>query len=263
MSIQTSTHLSTPSEFTAASAEQYKAEGYFSPVAVSDPDEARHYRGLFDDLERSVGKEKAQIGLVDEHFREKFIWELATHPKILDAIELILGPDFYLLATHFFNKYGEGEDANAFVAWHQDVTFWGLEPPYAITAWYAVDDSDQENGCMQVLPKTHISGIQEHGKSDASGNLLSINQEVSVSDEMASTAVDLPLKAGQMSLHDGTIIHGSLPNKSDRRRCGLTMRYVPAWVKQAEANSYGSKWNAILMRGKDPEGNFTSVERPF
>lgn len=255
--------LSQTETFSQSDAEQYKSEGYYSPITVVDSAEARRYRELFDDLERRVGKEKAQIGLIDEHFREEFIWELATHPKILDAIEAILGPNFYLLATHFFNKYGEGEDASAFVAWHQDVTFWGLEPPYAITAWYAVDDSDQENGCMQVLPKTHIAGIQEHGKSGTTGNLLSINQEVAVTAEMAGTAVDLPLKAGQMSLHDGTIIHGSLPNKSTRRRCGLTMRYVPAWVKQAEANSYDSKWNAILMRGEDPDGNFTPVERPF
>lgn len=249
--------------FTSQDAQQYKDQGFFAPITVVESEEASRYRTQFDNLESRVGKEKAQIGLVDQHFQEEFIWELATNPVVLDAIEAIVGPDFYLLATHFFNKYGEGEDASSFVAWHQDVTFWGLEPPYAITAWYAVDDADQENGCMQVLPKTHISGIQEHGKSETEGNLLSINQEVSVSPELAATAVDMPLKAGQMSLHDGTIIHGSLPNKSDRRRCGLTLRYVPAWVKQAKANSYDSKWNAILMRGSDPAQNFTEVARPF
>ena len=132
-----------------------------------------------------------------------------------------------LLATHFFNKYGEGEEAEAFVAWHQDVTFWGLEPPTAITAWYAVDDSDVENGCMQVIPCTHVSGVVEHGKAEQAGNLLSINQEVHVTSDEAASAVDLPLQAGQISIHDGTLIHGSLPNRSNRRRCGLTLRYVP------------------------------------
>jgi len=249
--------------FSATDAQFYKDQGYFTPITVFGADEAAAYRQKFDALESRVGKEKAQIGLLDEHFNEEFIWEIARNPTILNVIEEIVGPDFYLLATHFFNKYGEGEDASSFVAWHQDVTFWGLEPPYAITAWYAVDDADQENGCMQVLPATHESGIQEHGKSDTAGNLLSINQEVAVSDKLAATAVDMPLRAGQMSLHDGTIIHGSLPNRSDRRRCGLTLRYVPAWVKQTTINSHDSKWKAIMIRGKDEAQNFPQLATPF
>lgn len=134
--------------FSATDAQFYKEQRYYSPIMVFDADGAAAYRQKFDALESRVGKEKAQIGLVDEHFKEEFIWEIVMNPTILDAVEEIVGPDFYLLATHFFNKYGEGEDVSSFVAWHKDVTFWGLEPPYAITAWYAVDDADQDNGCM-------------------------------------------------------------------------------------------------------------------
>lgn len=240
----------------------YKENGFLGAINIVDPTGAEEIRQQFDLLEAKVGKEKAQVGLVDHHFEEEFIWQLATHPRILDAVEALIGPNIHLLATHFFNKYGEGEDASAFVAWHQDVTFWGLEPPYAITAWYAVDSSDRENGCMQVIPNTH-HGIVEHGKSDQQGNLLSINQEVEVTPEQIATAVDLPLQAGQMSLHDGTLIHGSLPNRSDRRRCGLTLRYVPTWVKQSAANSYGKRWQAILVRGEDTEQNFERLEPPY
>lgn len=240
----------------------YKENGFLGAIDIFNSDKANHYRQEFNELEAKVDQKTAQIGLVDYHFQHKFIWELATHPRILDAVEAVIGPDFYLLATHFFNKYGEGEKASAFVAWHQDVTFWGLEPPYAITAWYAVDDADRENGCMQVIPNTH-HGILEHGKSNQAGNLLSINQEVHVTPEQLATAVDLPLRAGQMSLHDGTLIHGSLPNRSNRRRCGLTMRYVPTWVKQADLNSYAKRWNAILVRGEDKEQNFEPVAAPF
>ena len=192
----------------------------------------------------------------------KWVWWTTTLRRILsgnlphtlrslNAIEKLIGPNVFLLATHFFNKYGEGDQAEAFVAWHQDVTFWGLEPPMAITAWYAVDDSDEENGCMQVIPGTHVSGVVEHGKAEQSGNLLSINQEVHVSPEQSASAVDLPLDAGQVSIHDGTLIHGSLPNRSNRRRCGLTLRYVPTWVRQAEANSFGGRWKPVLVRGQD------------
>ena len=247
---------------TAEQAQFYKENGFLGEIDIISQEEAAPYRQQFDAFEASFDKETAQIGLVDHHFSQEFIWELATHPRILDAVEAVIGPNFHLLATHFFNKQGEGPDTDAFVAWHQDVTFWGLDPAYAITAWYAVDGSDQENGCMQVIPNTH-HGIREHGKSDQSGNLLSINQAVEVTPEMATTAVDLPLKAGQMSLHDGTLIHGSLPNRSDRRRCGLTMRYVPTWVKQFEDNSTGGKWKSILVRGEDAEKNFGSLEAPF
>ena len=118
------------------------------------------------------------------------------------------------------------------------------------------DDSDVENGCMQVIPCTHVSGVVEHGKAEQAGNLLSINQEVHVTPEEAATAVDLPLRAGQISIHDGTLIHGSLPNRSNRRRCGLTLRYVPTTVRQAEDNSLDGRWKPVLVRGKDEENNF-------
>ena len=184
-------------------------------------------------------------------------------PTILDSIEKLIGPNVFLLATHFFNKYGEGDQAEVFVAWHQDVTFWGLEPPMAVTAWYAVDDSDAENGCMQVIPGTHVSGVVEHGKAQQAGNLLSINQEVHVSPEQAASAVDLPLHAGQVSIHDGTLIHGSLPNRSDRRRCGLTLRYVPTSVRQAEEKLFGRPLETGAGSGQGRGEQLRRVEDPL
>lgn len=240
--------------------QEYEAQGFLTKIAVANAEEARLIREQFDALEAREGREKTQVGLLDRHFDTPFIWELATHPVILDHVEALIGPDILLLATHFFCKYGRNE---RFVAWHQDVTYWGLEPPLALTAWYAVDDSDVENGCMRVLPGTHRDGVRAHGKSDQEGNLLSINQEVPVTPEEESRAVDLELRAGEMSLHDGALIHGSLPNRSERRRCGLTLRYVPPWVRQAETNSQGRRWKAILVRGVDERHHFEALPRPF
>ena len=253
-------------DLSTAQGEAYKRDGFIQAIDVIEEPQVSRYRQSFDDLEARVGKETAQIGLIDHHFEEKFIWEIATHPTILDTIEALIGPNVLLLATHFFNKYGEGDDAEVFVAWHQDVTFWGLEPPMAITAWYAVDDSDVENGCMRVIPSTHVPGVVEHGKAQQAGNLLSINQEVHLTPEQAASAVDLPLRAGQISIHDGTLIHGSLPNCSERRRCGLTLRYIPTWVRQAEENSVaslGGRWKPVLVRGTDAEQNFGARARPW
>ncbi len=240
--------------------ETYQNDGFLTGIRVADDLEAKHFRKEYDALEAKVGAEKCEIGLIDWHFDYKFIWELASHPKIIDVIEALIGSDIMLLATHFFCKYGPREK---FVAWHQDVTYWGLEPPVAVTAWYAIDDSDIGNGCMQVISGSHSKGIQEHGKSDQKGNLLSINQEVPVTTSEAESAVNLVLKAGEMSIHHGMIIHGSLPNHSKRRRCGLTIRYIPPSVKQAEDNSLKRPWKPILLRGEDRYRNFATEPNPF
>lgn len=239
----------------------YETEGFLTGIQISDEAEATRYRKAFDELEAREGREKCQMGLIDWHFDHEFIWDLATHPKIVDCIEFLIGPNVMMLATHFFCKYGP--DEKKFVAWHQDVTYWGLEPPEAITAWYAIDDSDCENGCMRVIPGTHRSGIRAHRKSDREGNLLSINQEVPVSKEEEQHAADFILRSGEISIHHGDLIHGSLPNQSTRRRCGLTIRYVPTWVKQVEVNSLGQTWSAILLRGENKERNFGELAKPF
>ncbi|HZO87899.1 MAG TPA: phytanoyl-CoA dioxygenase family protein [Chthonomonadaceae bacterium] len=238
----------------------YQREGFLSGIRVVEEAEAARYRALFDELEAREGREKAQIGLLDRHFDQPFIWELATRPEVLDCVESLIGPNILLLATHFFCKYGQ--DAK-FVAWHQDVTYWGLEPPSALTVWYAVDDSDCENGCMRVLPGTHCGGVREHGKAQAQGNLLSINQEVPVTPEEENRATDLILRAGEVSIHDGALIHGSLPNRSHRRRCGLTLRYVPTSVRPVALNSMGKTWHAVLVRGEDREKHFGERAQPF
>ena len=230
---------------------RFAREGYLTNLAVLSHDEARVVREQFDTLESRVGRDVAQIGLLDRHLTEPFIHDLATHPKVLDAVASVLGPDFFLLATHFFCKYGEGDAAAKFVAWHQDVTYWGLEPPVAVTVWLAIDDADEENGCMRVIPGSHADGIREHGTAAQSGNLLSINQEVPVSEAEEASAVNLPLVAGFASLHDGCLIHGSLPNMSTRRRCGLTLRYIPTEVHQGTLNSHGKHWKPILVHGTD------------
>ena len=245
---------------TAQQIESFRTKGFLSPIRIADETEVRGYRAAFDLLEEKEGQEKSQIGLLDRHMDQPFVWELATNRAILDCIEALIGPNIMLLGTHFFCKYGP---SHRFVAWHQDVTYWGLEPPITATAWFAIDDSDVGNGCMQVIPETHSLGIQEHGKAERAGNLLSINQEVEVSKEEEAQAVDLILKAGEISLHHGMLIHGSLPNPSMRRRCGLTLRYIPTAVRQVKLNSHGKSYQAILVRGEDREQHFDRIPAPF
>ena len=241
--------------------EFFEENGYLNGIRIHDDAEVARIRQAFDELEQREGREECMIGLQGRHIDVPFVWELASCPKILDRIEDVMGPDIMMIATHFFCKYPDHTDK--FVAWHQDVTYWGLEPPYAITAWYAVDDSDVENGCMRVIPGSHRWGILEHGKSATPGNLLSINQEVKSDELDDSQAVDLILKAGEISIHHGHLIHGSNPNRSNRRRCGLTLRYSPPHVKPVRPNSIGKPWEAMLVRGEDREKNFGETTLKF
>ena len=189
----------------------------------------------FDALEAREGKERCRHGLFDRHRDLEFIWRMATNPKVIDCVEAIVGANVLMLSTHFFCKYpepsrtswerirriaGRGSSlAEIFVDRHQDVTYWALEPPYAITAWIAIDDSDTENGCMRVIPASHMNGIVPHTTSSKPGNvLLSRNQALPPDVVDESKAVDLVLRAGQMSLHHGMLYHGSNPNRSMRRR---------------------------------------------
>lgn len=238
----------------------YEQDGFLFGIRVVSPEKAKEFQESYNKLEAELGRDKCATGLLDRHYDQRFIWDIATTPNVLDVVESLIGPDILLLATHFFCKYGPSDK---FVAWHQDVTYWGLEPAESITAWYALDDSDTGNGCMRAIPGTHRRDIVEHGKSGTGKNLLSVDQEIAVSAEDEKRAVDLILKAGEISLHDGKVFHGSLANRSPRRRCGLTLRYIPPRVKQVAVLPGQRPYRPILVRGRDDQNNFDPVTPPF
>ena len=243
-------------------ATSYQRDGYVSEIDVFSSKEIAGYRRQFDQLEEREGREKCQIGLQSWHLKEHFIWEMATDSHLLDATEAVMGPNIMLLSTHFFCKYPVAEIEH-FVAWHQDVTYWGLEPEEAHTAWIAVDDSDVENGCMQFIPGSHAGGIAPHAKSAEGGNLLSINQEIPDEHVDQDSVTPIEIKAGQISIHDGRLFHSSRPNRSSRRRCGMVCRFIAPHVRQTRLNSVGEQWPAILLRGVDEHGHYDSPPHPF
>ena len=247
-------------QLTKQQIEAFRRDGFLSGIRAGDVAQAQHYQQAYNAVEAKEGREKCQVGLTDQHFNIRFVWDIAVNPVILDSIESVIGPDIMLLSTHFFCKYGPTEK---FVAWHQDVTYWSIEPPIAISAWYAVDDVDCENGCMQMIPGSHKLGIIEHGKAKQTGNLLSINQEAGVSESDAKQAANIVLKAGEFSLHDGLTLHGSQPNRSSRRRCGVTNVYVPSYVNQTKKHSGGGYWSGVMVRGVNKSSSFGERPCPF
>jgi ectoine hydroxylase-related dioxygenase (phytanoyl-CoA dioxygenase family) len=143
------------------------------------------------------------------------------------------------------------------VSWHQDSTYWGLDPADVITAWVAFSDSNAENGAMRVIPASHRIDQVPHRDTFSPENLLSRGQEVMV-DVDDRQAVMMPLRAGEMSLHHVRLIHGSDPNPSDTRRVGFAIRYIPTHVRQVA----GAHDAATLVRGVDRFGHFAAEERP-
>ena len=240
----------------------YEREGFLTGIEIFSPEEIAGYRRQFDELESRLGKETASIGMVSRHFEYEFIWRLAADERVVDVMSALMGPDVMLLATHFFCKYPGVEEGKKFVAWHQDVTYWGLEPAEAHTAWIAIDKADRDNGCMQVVAGSHASGaIVPHGKAASDGNLLSVNQEIPDDLIDRSKVRHLELEAGQISVHHGRTYHCSNPNISDRRRCGLTVRYIRPEVRPAA--DCEMEHRPILLRGVDSYKNFELISHPF
>jgi len=146
-----------------------------------------------------------------------------THPQLLDLVEPLIGPDIILWASAVFCKPAT---TGLEVPWHQDGQYWPIRPRATVTAWIALDDVDRGNGCMRVIPGSHRMGEFSHAVSDRED--LVLNNVLDDPRIDLASARDIELEAGQVSLHDVELVHGSQPNTSGRRRAGFAVRYMPA-----------------------------------
>jgi phytanoyl-CoA dioxygenase PhyH len=225
----------------------YQHHGYYAPIKVMSSDEAAGIRRKLEAHETANGALK---GAMRHKSHLLFTWldGLIRHPAILDAVESVIGPDILCWSSTFFIK--EARDPG-FVSWHQDSTYWGLDPADIVTAWVALSESTAENGAMRVIPDTQTLEQIAHRDTFNAANLLTRGQEIAVEVD-ASKAVMLTLLPGEMSLHHVRLIHGSDPNPSARRRIGFAIRYLPTHVRQI----VGTRDSATLVRGVDRFGNF-------
>lgn len=232
---------------------RYQRDGYYFPLDVLSESETHELRGKLEAYERANGGPIQGDKRHKAHLYLTWLNDLIRHPRIVDAVEDVLGPNLLCWSTSFFIK--EASDAG-FVSWHQDATYWGLSSPDVVTAWVAFTPANLLNGCMKFSPGTHRMQL-EHRDTFDKNNLLSRGQEIAVKvDE--SAGVDAILKPGQASLHHVLLAHGSEPNKSNDRRIGFAIRYIPTHVKQA----VGIKDSATLVRGVDDHHHFDHEPRP-
>jgi hypothetical protein len=242
-----------PQTLSIAQIRQYNALGYVSRLTAFGGQAAKQNRSYFDALLAQAGPDG---GYAVNCFqaRLKGVWDLCTNPTILDHVQDIVGPNIICWASHFFAKL-PGDPKT--VPWHQDASFWHLAPARTVTVWLAIDDTDEENSAMRFLPGTHDKG-ELQGQAAGDGNVL--NKEL-IRTEAMGEPVSNALTAGQFSLHADMLAHGSLPNRSDRRRFGLTIRYCPPEVTITD-EIWKQGIEAIIARGKDPTGNWKHHSRP-
>lgn len=155
---------------------------------------------------------------------DAFWYRLVSDPRLLNVAEQFIGPDIALFATHYICKE---PSVGREVPWHQDGAFWPLEPMEVVSLWLAVGPSTIDNGCLEVVPGSHRSELQELVPSGP-------DEALSRKTPMAAEPVDaiaLELEPGDVSVHHPAILHGSKPNQSTSWRRGLTIRYIPTTTR--------------------------------
>ena len=234
-------HL-TPSQI-----EQYHRDGCVHPVRAIGEADALELRRKLEAFEDDNGGPLRGDLRHKSHLLFAWLADLVRDSRIVDAIEDLYGPDLLCWSTNFFIK-----EANhpAYVSWHQDSTYWGLDRPDVVTAWIALTPSNETNGAMEYIPGTHTRDQVPHRDTFARNNLLTRGQEVAV-DVDTTQARRICLEPGEMSLHHVRLIHGSAPNPSSERRIGFAIRYVPTSVRQIAGED-----SASLVRGRDTYGHF-------
>ena len=200
--------------------QQFADWGYISSLPVFDDSAADYLQLRFGELVNLLPSGIDISRVNNWHKANRWIYELCHTPVILDYVQDLLGPNFFHWGASFFCKY-PGDKTE--VPWHQDAQYWPLHPHKAVTVWLAFFDADETNGAMQVVRGSHHLGEVAH--QEVQGEHFMLGQQAVASAIDPRDVVRLCLRAGQISVHDDAIIHGSLANRSDRMRAGLTLRY--------------------------------------
>lgn len=237
--------------------ESYRYDGFLSPFTALDPDQTASCLAGLECFERWLG---GPVPKADMHWRSlthaclPFYADLARNPRILDVVEDLIGPDILVWTSTFFIKESSSP---TFAAWHQDSTYFGLDPYEQVTVWVALTDASQDAGCIEVLsahgqprqmrhvPKKLANSINRTGQT--------ITEPLDESDVRA-----MPLEAGQFSMHHTLCVHRSAPNNTPHRRVGLGINYIPTHVRPTGSH----RMPAMLVRGTDRYGNFDLNEAP-
>jgi non-heme Fe2+,alpha-ketoglutarate-dependent halogenase len=241
-------------KLTPAQIAQYERDGFVCPVDAFSTERTRAWRERLESFERAEGQKLTRGHNFKPHLLFPWVDEIVHSPEVLDAVEDLIGPDIRLFHLTVWPK---DAGSGAYVSWHQDATYFALDPVCHVTAWVALTDAPVESGCMEVVPGSHKLGQMRHSEMQDPDNLLSRGQELAVDVDRSRTAF-MPVKAGQFSLHHTHLVHNSRPNRSSDRRIGLGISYIPTHARCTAP----SRVTAMLVRGRDTYGHFDDERRP-
>ena len=232
---------------------QYKDEGFVSPINVFSKEKANEIRNEIELIEKRIPKELEKSGRYNAHLISPLLDEVTHNPKILDAVQSLIGEDILVCGTTLFIK---NPNEKGFVSYHQDAKYIGLEPHNWVTAWVAITDSNEKNGCMRMWSGSHKDNLRDHDQRFNEDNLLTRGQTVENVPKEKTTP--LVLEAGQMSLHHPTVVHGSELNNSNDQRIGFVIQsYIGTNVREELGNN-----SVELARGKDEFNYHEKIGRP-
>jgi ectoine hydroxylase-related dioxygenase (phytanoyl-CoA dioxygenase family) len=229
----------------------FREQGYLCPLTAMDEAAAGQTLAALERFESRHGGFGKRLRF-KAHLRLAALMAVATHERILDAVEDLIGPNILLFTSTLWPK--DGGDGR-YVSWHQDSAYFGFDRHEEVTAWVAFTASHRGNGCVRVMPGSHLGPDYEHEETLAKDNLLIRGQTIRGLDD--AKAVDLELRPGQFSLHQERTAHGSQPNTSPERRIGYALFYIPTHVK----STLGRR-TALLVRGKDEYRNWDADPVP-
>ena len=228
---------------------QYEQEGFLYPIPLLSPEEARYYRTQIETLESALGGEIKRFDF--PHLFFDWAYELATHPRLLDYIETMIGSEIFIQSARIFSK-PPGDPAH--VTWHRDARHSNLSTKVAPTVWIALSPSTKESGCVQVLSGSHQIGMIPHAEKLTEDNLLNDG-------DIAQVKIDedkiryMELQPGEMSFHHVKTVHGSLPNQAKDRRLGFSMTIITPEME-------GARFKGMFARGKKDYSVYESFQGP-
>jgi len=236
-----------------AAIEQYREKGYLSPMPCLSVPEVAQYRNFLEAMEFDHGGALRGIYQFKPHIHQRWAYEVATHPTVLDAVSEIIGPNILIIQ---YTVWIKEPGSDSFVSWHQDGTYFGLAPFEHITAWMALSPSNRKTGCVEVIPGSHVKGQRSSYAVENANNMLTTGQHIDV--DLETEGVDLlELEPGEFSLHHTMLLHNSQPNRGADRRIGLGISYIPTHV----SCSSPTQVSAMLVRGVDTYHHF-ELEAP-
>ncbi len=237
--------------------QSYREQGYLAVEQVltaAEVEELRRVTDEFVEKSRQVTQHDEvfdlEPGHTPEHPKLRRIKSPASHHpvydralrhgRILDLVAQLIGPSIRYNGQKLNLKSAEFGSP---VEWHQDWAFYPHTNDDLLAVGVAIDDMTLENGCLLVIPGSHKGPILDHHQD---GRFVGAVTQEGFDD---AAAVPVQVKAGGISIHHVRMLHGSLPNTSERPRRLLLFQYCAgdAWPIMGTT---GETWEKTLLRGE-------------